>query len=165
MRILVLSDTHIPGPKVSLPDALIKELEISDLCFHAGDLISYALYQQLSKKIKTYAVAGNMDDELVSENLPKKQLIEINRLKFGLIHGGGTPATLIQYIDYQFRTDYNSIDIFIFGHSHQPTDLEKNGKIYFNPGSAGETLTSSIRTYGVLTVENNKITRSIKKIG
>lgn len=165
MRILVLSDTHISGPVVKFPKELEDELEKCDYCLHAGDLITYAVYKELSAKIKTYAVAGNMDDTLASTNLPKKQIIELSGFKIGLIHGGGAPNFFEQYIDYHFEKDYQEINIFVFGHTHRPFDQEKKGKIYFNPGSTSDTVGSSEKTYGILEIKDKRIKRSIKKIG
>ncbi len=165
MRILVLSDTHITDSNITMPEIISKELKRSDCCLHAGDLTIYPVYRELSKQIKTYAVAGNMDDELTQAKLPKKQIISLGGFEFGLIHGFGSPHRLDHYIDYQFQKNYGKIDIFIFGHSHQPSDKEKRKKIYFNPGSAGGTISPKGKTYGIVEIENKKIKRSIKKIG
>ncbi|MBU0605662.1 MAG: metallophosphoesterase family protein, partial [Candidatus Omnitrophica bacterium] len=37
MRILVLSDTHIPRAAHALPDIIIDEIQKSDMVLHAGD--------------------------------------------------------------------------------------------------------------------------------
>lgn len=164
MRIVVVSDTHISRPETSLPKKLENEIEKSDFCLHAGDLTIYPVYQKLAQKIKTYCVAGNMDQELVCQHLPEKEIINLKGFTIGLIHGRGAPGTIIEHINYQFRQDYSKINLFVFGHLHQPVNKEKNGKIYFNPGSIGDTIVSLNRTYGIIEIVNGKIKRSLKKI-
>lgn len=67
MRILVISDTHIPVITDTLPSIIETEVKKSDCCFHAGDWISLEVFEKLSGQIKTYAVSGNMDDENVKK--------------------------------------------------------------------------------------------------
>lgn len=165
MRILVISDTHITAPDENSFKEIEEEIEESDCCIHAGDFTTYPVYQKLSKKIKTYAVAGNMDDDQIADKLPKKDIFELNGFTFALIHGGGTPNNIEHYVTYQFHKKYDQIDLFIFGHSHQAVDHQINNKIYFNPGSIGDTITSSEKTYGIIEIKNKKIKRSIKKVG
>ncbi|MFO8052668.1 MAG: metallophosphoesterase family protein [Candidatus Omnitrophota bacterium] len=165
MRILVISDTHTTEPNKNLFSELDKEIKISDCCIHAGDFTTYSIYEELSKRIKTYAVAGNMDDDLIVQKLPKKEVFNISDFTFALIHGSGTPSTIEQYIRYQFQENFEKIDIFVYGHSHQAADHKINNKIYFNPGSIGDTITTSERTYGVIEIKNGALNRSIKKIG
>lgn len=165
MRILVLSDTHVSDPKAAIPEKIIAQINKCDCCLHAGDIETYSFYKKISQKIKTYAVAGNMDDELISLNLPQRQTIKIAGFNFGLIHGRGTPAALLPHIDYHFQADYDKIDLFVFGHSHSPVDIKRNGKIYFNPGSAGDWRFGLEPTCGIISIENNQIKRSIEKIG
>lgn len=165
MRILVISDTHIIAPSENIFKEIDEEIKRSDCCIHAGDFITYPVYQKLSKKIKTYAVAGNMDEGQITDKLPKKEIFELSSFTFALTHGGGTPQNIEHYVKYQFHKDYDRIDIFIFGHSHQATNCEIGNKIYFNPGSISDTITSSKKTYGIIEIKNKKMKRSIKKIG
>ena len=62
MRVLVLSDTHIPIAQEKLPPIIQKEAKSSDYCLHAGDFISYSVYKDLSSWTKTIGVCGNMDE-------------------------------------------------------------------------------------------------------
>ncbi|MCF7893015.1 MAG: YfcE family phosphodiesterase [Candidatus Omnitrophica bacterium] len=165
MRILVLSDTHITNPGETIFEMLEEEITKSDYCFHAGDFTIYPVYNMLIEKIKTYAVAGNMDDEQIANKLPKKVIVKLAGFTFALIHGRGTSSKIEQYVTNQFQKDFDKIDIFIFGHSHQPVNHQLKDKIYFNPGSIGDTITTSKKSYGTIEIEDNRLKRRIQYIG
>ncbi|UCG35608.1 MAG: metallophosphoesterase [Candidatus Omnitrophota bacterium] len=164
MRILVISDTHIPLTAETLPPLIEKEAKKSDCCLHAGDLISKEVLQKLSSLTKTYAVYGNMDDPELKRELPQKLIIPCEEVTIGLTHGRGSPANLIQIIQKEFAKEKKQIDIFVFGHTHSPIDREINGKIYFNPGSPTDTFFTPYRSYGILEIEGKSIKRRIIRI-
>lgn len=164
MRILVISDTHIPVAAKELPSIIMEEAKKSDLCFHAGDLISINVFQALSKITKTYAVRGNMDSFNLSEQLPEKQIIEIGDITVGLMHGRGSPAALLDYVNKEFEQNLKKINILIFGHTHYPCDKEFGGRIYFNPGSPTDIVFAPYKSYGILEIEGKDIKRRVVKI-
>jgi len=164
MRILVISDTHIPTAASRLSLLVEEEAKKSDCCIHAGDFVSYSAYEALSNLKKTYAVCGNMDQDRLKAELPKQRILEFEGIKLALTHGSGHPANLIDYIGSQFRSDLEKIDIFVFGHSHCATNKEIDGKVYFNPGSPTDKVFASYRSYGILEITGTKIERRIVKI-
>jgi len=165
MKVLVVSDTHIPVAASKLPSVIEKEAKTSDCCLHAGDFIDYSVFEKLSAWTKTYGVCGNMDNDTVREQLPQKQIIKLEKINLGLIHGGGSPHNLISYVNKEFSRRFDEIDIFIFGHSHYPLDKEINGKIYFNPGSSTDKILAPYRSYGILDINDSQIKRRIVKVG
>mgnify|MGYP000576405395 CR=1 FL=1 len=48
-------------------------------------------------------------------------------------------------------------EVALFGHTHKPTALQKNGVFLFNPGSCGRCYTGP-NTYGVMLLDKGKIT-------
>ncbi|MBU2044472.1 MAG: metallophosphoesterase [Candidatus Omnitrophica bacterium] len=164
MRILVISDTHIPVAALSLPPIVLQEAKKADCCFHAGDFIEYSLFQTLCSLTKTYAVCGNMDCQQLRNELPEEMVVQLEGVKIALTHGAGHPANLLNYIQNKFASRMEEIDIFVFGHSHCATDKESGGKIYFNPGSATDKVFTACRSYGILDISGRSITRSILKI-
>jgi len=48
MRILVISDTHIPVAQKTLPRIILEEAKKASLCLHAGDLIVYDVFEKLN---------------------------------------------------------------------------------------------------------------------
>ena len=165
MRVLVLSDTHIPATAKKLPPIIEKEAKASDCCLHSGDFIDYSIFQILSNWTKTYGVYGNMDDEYTKKELPEKGIIKLEGVTLGLIHGAGRPRYLIEYINKEFVSEMSAIDIFVFGHSHIPQNEEINGKIYFNPGSPTDKIFAPYCSYGILDIDSKQIKRRIVKIG
>ena len=164
MRILVISDTHIPLTAKALPPIIEEETKKSNCCLHAGDLVSIETLKKLSSLTKLYAVYGNMDDPEVRKELPSKLVIDCGEVKIGLTHGKGAPAKLVEKIPQEFAQEKDEIDIFVFGHTHSPLDKEINGKIYFNPGSPTDTFFTPYRSYGILEIEGKNIKRRIVRI-
>lgn len=165
MRILVISDTHIPIAAKALPARIEEEARHADCCLHAGDMTNYEVFERLSQLTKTYAVSGNMDDDIVAQKLPQKQIIKLEEITLALTHGHGAPLSVVDYVKKTFAAEYAGIDIFVFGHSHIPCDIEENGKIYFNPGSPTDKIFALKLTYGVLDITGKKIKRRIVTLG
>ena len=165
MKVLVLSDTHIPVATDKLSEKIIEEAKSSDCCIHAGDFLNQAALETLNSLTKTYGVCGNMDDEDLQEALPKKQIIKLEEITIGLIHGRGNPNNLINYINKEFSKEFDEIDIFVFGHSHYPLNKEIEGKIYFNPGSSTDKVFAPYLSYGILEINGKEVKRRIEKIG
>tara|TARA_B100000315_G_scaffold250980_1_gene284845 strand:+ start:3840 stop:4337 length:498 start_codon:yes stop_codon:yes gene_type:complete len=164
MRILVISDTHIPEQYRRLEPIIEEEAKKSDYCLHCGDFTNYSLYETLSKWTKVYGVAGNMDSADIQKELPKKQLLNLENLKIGLTHGSGQPQGLIKYLQHEFASELKNLDIIVFGHAHNPTNEEINGVIYFNPGSCTDTIFAAKRTYGILETTDSGLKRRIVEI-
>jgi len=163
-RILALSDTHIPTAADSLPAIIEEEAKRSDYCLHAGDFVSYSVLETLSSFKKTYGVYGNMDQEMITKELPEQQILKFEDVTLSLTHGAGHPANLISYIQNKFSERSEKIDIFVFGHSHRATDKEVEGKIYFNPGSPTDKVFAAYRSYGILEINGAEIKRRIVKV-
>lgn len=164
MRILVISDTHIPVTAEKLPAIIEEEARKSDYCLHCGDFIAYSVFETLSSLTKTYGVCGNMDDDCVQERLPQKRIIKLPGLSIGLTHGSGHPDNIINCINKTFAEEFSAVDIFVFGHSHKPLNKKINGKIYFNPGSVLDKVFAEYRSYGILEVEDGSLKRRLVKI-
>jgi hypothetical protein len=164
MRILVLSDTHIPVAAEVLPSALLEEAKKSDCCLHAGDFIDYEVFKKLASVTKTYGVAGNIDGRDVSDKLPLKQILLFEGVRLGLIHGRGSPTNLINYIRGEFSSELSSLAMVVYGHSHFAADQEIDGTVFFNPGSPTDRIFSPFRSYGILEISGTHISRKVVKI-
>lgn len=161
MKILVLSDTHIPQAAEELPAKIYDQLKSADLLLHAGDITSLVFLKNLQKLAKDIkAVYGNMDDLSLRKILPKKEVIKVNGFTIGLIHGWGTPSGLIALAEKEFQE--KKPDIIIFGHSHQPLCLNKNGILFFNPGSPTDKVFSETNSYGIISINDSIDARIIR---
>ena len=163
MRVLVVSDTHIPVLAENIPLCVIAEAKRCQLCLHAGDFIDYSVFEILSSFVETIGVCGNMDGLSIRKKLPGKRIIAVEDVQIGLTHGRGAPGFVLLHVRHLFEDEWNKIDIFIFGHSHQAMNKRIEGKLFFNPGSATDTVFAPYNSYGIIDVEGKKITSEIVK--
>lgn len=163
MKIVVLSDTHIPERAKDLPPQIYEDLKSANLILHAGDMTSIDFLKKLQKISEVKAVVGNMDDIGLKKMLPQKQLIKIGKLCIGLIHGWGNPQDLTESVQKEFLKE--KPDIIIFGHSHQALKAQKNGVILLNPGSPTDKIFSKSNSYGIISIDSeDKINIKIVEI-
>ncbi len=161
MRILVLSDTHVPRMARDIPKAVYDDIKKSDLVLHAGDFVEMSFLEKLRKVKKTIAVFGNMDSKEISSSLKSKEIIEAGKFRIGLIHGWGSPDGLADRILEEFKGD--KVDCIVFGHSHRPMNEMIKKVLFFNPGSTTDKIFAPYNSYGIIDV-NGKITAKIVKL-
>ena len=151
MRILVISDTHVPTIAQRLPEKILEEAVSSDMIVHAGDLVSMSVLQKLSAIRQVHAVRGNMDLPEVAPNLPSSRIVTIGRWRIGIAHGhegrgGETPLRALSVLPK------GSVDCVVFGHSHMAMIAWREEVLLFNPGSPVAGRGELGNTYGVLEV-------------
>jgi putative phosphoesterase len=160
LRILAISDTHIPRVAEDLPGVIYEEAGRSDLIVHAGDFVCKDLLDRLSQAGKLVAVYGNMDSAEVRKGLRDKEVIQAGKFRIGLIHGYGAPKDLIDTVGKEFP----NVDAVVFGHSHQALNMTKDGVLYFNPGSPTDNIFASVNSYGIIEIDGDSITGKIVTI-
>jgi len=158
-RVGIVSDTHWGPADEPLPEELFNELKGVDLILHAGDLVTLEIIEHLGEIAPVLAVAGNMDGAEIRRQLPDRRILNIEKIRIGLIHGWGPPRGLPQRVADEFPPD---VSVVIFGHSHQPYNEWTDGRLLFNPGSLLRDRFSGGRTYGLLTVEGERILADIR---
>ncbi len=154
VRIGVISDSHFISEKVKLPAKIIDVFKGVDRIFHAGDIISPRVLEQLSSIAKVTAVRGNMDTNKSLLSLPEVVIEEIEGVKVGLIHGWGPPGGITDRIRQKFPPDINCI---IFGHTHQPMNEQIDGVYFFNPGASFDRIYSLFNSVGLLSLDKGKV--------
>ena len=160
MRIAVLSDTHIPISADDLPQAVYNGLMGVDMILHAGDLVELDVLDKLAKIAPVRAVCGNMDSDKVCAKLPKKDIIKIEAISLGIMHGWGPPSDLVQLVSKEFK----GVDVIVFGHSHNPLSQTEDGILFFNPGSPTDKVFAPYNSYGILEIKDKEIVPKIIKI-
>ena len=133
LKIIALSDTHMPRMAKGLPPTLVKELKDADFILHAGDWQTEAVYEELSKFAPVDGVCGNVDKEEMIERFGMKKILAFSGFRIGLVHGHGRKGTTEQRALAAFKEE--NIDLIIFGHSHIPVLKEIEGLTLLNPGS------------------------------
>lgn len=148
MKIVVISDTHVPKRSKRLPRRLLKELKTADQIIHAGDWQSVAVYEQIKAYAPLHGVYGNVDGKDLKAILPKKQLLRLNGWTIGVTHGHGDRKTTEKRVVEAFQEE--KPDVVIFGHSHIPYLKTVNQMIIFNPGSPTDKRRSPYFSFGIL---------------
>ena len=161
MRIGVISDTHIPERAKAIPQKILDEFKTVDMIIHAGDLVEPGVLERLRSVCKDVrAVWGNMDHLKVKSILPQKEIIKVGKYKIGVIHGYGNPERLVDNLKEEFKND--NVNLVVFGHSHQPFNQKKDDIWYFNPGSATDDIFASYKSYGLIEINDEIVTKIIK---
>jgi putative phosphoesterase len=119
----VISDTH----GLLRPEA-IQALRGSDRILHAGDVGDPHILEALAQIAPVTAVRGNVDTGSWARALPENEIVETNGASIYMLHDLGT---------LDLKPEAAGFSAIVYGHSHQPKIEEKNGVLYFNPGSAG----------------------------
>ena len=161
MKIVVLSDTHVPRMGKDIPKAVYEAINKADLLLHAGDLTEMSFLEKLKKLKKTVAVYGNMDSREVSSALKAKEIVEAGRFRIGLIHGWGPPDGLTERILEEFKGE--RIDCIVFGHSHHPVNKTKKNVLFLNPGSPTDKVFAPYNSYGMIEI-NDELNAEIVKL-
>lgn len=131
MKIGVISDTHLKRPSALLEKVVEAYFQDVDLILHAGDLTSLEVLDVFKGK-QVVAVAGNNDSREVKRRLPAEEVIRVNHLRIGLIHGWGLP---MMGIERRIGSLFSGIDCLVYGHTHWAVNHSRNGLLYFNPGA------------------------------
>lgn len=151
MLIGVISDTH----GLLRPQAIAALLG-SEHILHAGDIDSPGVLAELGKIAPVTAVRGNVDPEVWPTKLPETEIAEPGGLIIYMIHD-------LSRLD--LKPEAAGIRVVVYGHSHQPKMEEKNGVLYFNPGSAGPKRFSLPVSVGRLVIENGHVRGELIELG
>jgi uncharacterized protein len=135
----VISDTH----GLLRPEA-IEALRGSDRILHAGDVGAPEILERLAQIAPVTAIRGNVDTAPWSRALPTTEVVEADGISIYILHNLG---------QLDLKPEAAGFHVVVYGHSHQPKIEEKNGVMYFNPGSAGPRRFRLPVTVGRLTVD------------
>ena len=151
MKIVVMSDTHLTRVTAAFDAICAKYCADADLVIHQGDMASFAILDFL-EQYPLEAVAGNMDDFSIRHRLPANKIIRIKDYRVGIVHGwGGSVSELRE----KLRQVFAGVDAILFGHTHQPLQIEDDGCLWFNPGSVFLGRGSHPQTLGILHIEDS----------
>jgi len=162
MRLVVISDTHMPFNADSFPEQLIKDIKKSDLVLHAGDLVDLDVLAEIEKIKPVVAVAGNMDTAQTKKILQEKRILKLHGFNIGLIHGWGPAHSVLKKVINEFK-EIKDLDCVVYGHTHNASVDNIDGVIYFNPGSLTDKTFALYNSYGILEL-TEKINPRIVKI-
>ncbi|EIV94317.1 metallophosphoesterase [Frankia sp. QA3] len=119
MRLVILSDTHLPTRARELPTEIWAAIEEADVVLHAGDWISRDAVDELSARAgRLIGCYGNNDGPDVRAVLPEVARATLGGLRFVVVHETG-PA---RGRERRMAAAYPDADVLVFGHSHVPWD-------------------------------------------
>jgi putative phosphoesterase len=119
----VISDTH----GLVRPEAL-DALRGAELILHAGDIGDPSVIDALMTLAPVQSVRGNTDHELWARKLPERFEVQVADTRIVVMHD-------LHFLANDPREQ--GWQVVISGHSHRPGQHDRNGVLYFNPGSAG----------------------------
>lgn len=140
-RIGIISDTH-----GIFDDALREFLREVDEVWHAGDIGSIRLADEIAAFKPLRAVYGNVDDATTRRACPEFNHFDCEGVRVLMTHIGGypgryNPAALAKIMSLR-------PGIFVAGHSHiLKVQYDKaRSLLYINPGAAGKYGFHTVRT-------------------
>ena len=140
-RILLLSDTHN-----FLNEKVKKYSADCDQIWHAGDIGTVAVTDELKKIKPLVAVYGNIDGMDVRKEFPLHQRFMCEEADVWITHIGGSPNRYNPEIRNELTR--NPPKLFICGHSHLLKVMfdKRLNMLYMNPGAAGNYGAHKVKT-------------------
>ena len=139
----VISDTH----GLLRPEA-VEALRGSDMIVHAGDVGSPDVLRGLEALAPVTAVRGNNDHGSWATKLPLTDVLDLAGVLLYVIHD-------VKELDLDPRAA--GLSVVIAGHSHHPRSEERDGVLFFNPGSAGPRRFRLPISLGHIVIEGSRV--------
>ncbi|WP_399553046.1 metallophosphoesterase family protein [uncultured Leifsonia sp.] len=157
MRLLMISDTHIPKRAKRLPDAVLAEVDAADVVIHAGDWVDVATLDLLEERSRRLiGVYGNNDGAALRARLPEVARADLGGLRFAVVHETGQATGR----ERRCESAFPDADVLVFGHSHIPWDaVAPRGLRLLNPGSPTDRRRQPACTYLTAEVADARLTR------
>jgi putative phosphoesterase len=152
-RIGLLSDTH-----GYLDPRVFKFFADCDEVWHAGDLGTEEVAEQLAGFKPLRAVHGNIDDPRLRQLYPLDDRFVCEQLDVWITHIGGYPGRYAPRVRSALRKQPPKL--FITGHSHVlrvMRDVKLSNLLHLNPGAAGKQGFHTIRTMMLFEVHGAEI--------
>lgn len=134
MKIGLISDTHS-----YLDRKVFEHFKSCDEIWHAGDIGTMSLADELAGFRPLRAVYGNIDDKDIRERFPENLWMDVEGVSVLMTHIGGSPPNYNPRVKRLLKE--KTPQVFICGHSHIlriKRDTAFNNMLYVNPGAAGQ---------------------------
>ncbi|MEV0801656.1 metallophosphoesterase [Kribbella sp. NPDC050281] len=150
MRLVLISDTHLPMRAKKLPAPVWDAVESADVVIHAGDWVSVALLDELeSRAARLIGCWGNNDGPELRARLPEVARVTLDGLSVAVVHETGSAKGR----EERCERAYPGVDLLVFGHSHIPWDTTSPGGLrLLNPGSPTDRRSQPYCTYQTATI-------------
>ncbi|RED66214.1 metallophosphoesterase family protein [Cohnella lupini] len=156
MKIVVVSDTHMPRMSKKLPERLLSELSNADAIIHAGDWTKQSVYESLAAYAPTYGVAGNNDGEDIVRRFGLRKQLVLEGVRIGIVHGHGAKRLATE--SHAIEAFKNvKLDAIVYGHSHVPVLRRLEGMLVFNPGSPTDKRRQPLYSFGIFNITRGEL--------
>lgn len=155
MRLVLISDTHLPVRAKKLPEPVWEAIDHADVVIHAGDWVSVALLDELeSRAAQLVGCWGNNDGPKLRARLPEVARVMLDGLSVAVVHETGQAKGR----EERCQKDYPGVDLLVFGHSHIPWDTTSPGGLrLLNPGSPTDRRRQPYCTYQTATITAGRL--------
>lgn len=159
VRLLIISDTHVPKRARDLPKVVWNEVDTADVIVHAGDWVEVALLDRLEARAKRLiGVYGNNDGPELRARLPEIARAELDGLRLAVVHETG-PA---KGREQRCARNFPDADVLVFGHSHIPWDsVTDTGLRLLNPGSPTDRRRQPHHTYLTARIQSGQLSQVV----
>jgi hypothetical protein len=144
MRIGLISDTH----GLLRPEALAF-LGGSNHIIHAGDITGPEILGPLEAIAPLTVVRGNNDRGAWATAIPPTAVLRIGPVAIYVIH---------DLKELPIDPALEGMRVVVAGHSHKPSQVERGGVLYVNPGSAGRRRFALPVSVGELLIDGDRVT-------
>ena len=161
MRVLVVSDTHVPDFAKGLPPALRPELERADLILHAGDVTSAELLDELAEHAPIHVAMGNGDGpDVAAWGALEEVQLDLEGVPTAMVHISGPRSGR----ERRLRRRFPDARLIVFGHSHIPISATFEGVHLFNPGSPTWKRRQPAPTYGLIEIQDARVDAKVVEL-
>jgi putative phosphoesterase len=152
IRIGLLSDTHS-----YLDPKIFKYFEHVDEIWHAGDIGSIDILDELNQFKKCRFVFGNIDGHVIRSAVRETALFQVEQHKVMMTHIAGKFGTYNSNIRDIIQTEHPGV--LVCGHSHllKVAFDQKYNLLYLNPGACGKNGFHLVRTIVRFVIDESEI--------
>ncbi|GAB3831918.1 metallophosphoesterase family protein [Kribbella italica] len=155
MKLLLISDTHLPVRAKKLPEPVWDAVDDADVVIHAGDWVNVELLDELTERARRLIGCwGNNDGPELRKRLPEVARETLDGLRVAVVHETGGK----QGRELRAEKAYPDVDLLVFGHSHIPWDtMSPRGLRLLNPGSPTDRRSQPYCTYQTATITSGRL--------
>ena len=155
MRLVLISDTHLPVRAKKLPAEVWEAVDAADVVIHAGDWVNVELLEELTERAsRLVGCWGNNDGPLLRARLPEVARLTLDGLSVAVVHETGAAKGR----EERCESAYPGVDLLVFGHSHIPWDTTTpRGLRLLNPGSPTDRRRQPYCTYQTAVIESGRL--------
>ncbi len=153
-KIGLLSDTHgYLDPKI------YEHFKDVDEIWHAGDIGSLEVIDELKKFKPLRIIYGNIDETEIRSETKETEIFEVEKMKVLMTHIAGRPGRYAKGIPELLEREKPSI--FVCGHSHiLLVQFDKRlNTLWLNPGACGIKGFHSIKTLLRFSLDKGKVSQ------